>query len=325
MRKNSPSAVLSTAPRTHEGAIASRIKPIDQLRRSVLSCLLWEDTFYENGQSVAERIQGLVKECQPEDVAKLAIQARNEFKLRHVPLLLAREMARLPAYRCHVSGVLFNVIQRPDELGEFLNLYFDGGKRNQAIAKCVKSGLARAFTKFSPYQLAKYDRPGPIKLRDVLFLCHAKPKDAQQAEDWKQLIAGTLPTPDTWEVELSTSPDKKASWQRLLRENKLGALALLRNLRNMQSAGVDIHEIRGALAVCNPGRVLPFRFISAARYAPKLEPELEKLMFQCVSEERKIAGKTVLVVDHSGSMASKLSDKSEMTRFDAAAAGSGRL
>jgi hypothetical protein len=62
----------------------------------------------------------------------------------------------------------------------------------------------RAFTKFDAYQLAKYDsdRVG-VKLRDVLFLCHAKPKDAELAPVWKKLVENTLESPDTWEVALS--------------------------------------------------------------------------------------------------------------------------
>jgi hypothetical protein len=42
------------------------------------------------------------------------------------------------------------------------------------------------------YQLAKYERGGPIKLRDVLFLCLAKPRDQAQADVWKRLVSGNL-------------------------------------------------------------------------------------------------------------------------------------
>jgi len=59
----------------------------------------------------------------------------------------------------------------------------------------VKKGLATAFPKFDEYQLAKYDRGGPIKLRDVLFLSHAKPRNAEQAGVWKKLIWGRLAVP----------------------------------------------------------------------------------------------------------------------------------
>ena len=47
-----------------------------------------------------------------------------------------------------------------------------------------------------------------------------------------RLIEGELKTPDTWEVALSSGADKKQAWERLLREKKLGGLALLRNLRS---------------------------------------------------------------------------------------------
>jgi hypothetical protein len=44
-----------------------------------------------------------------------------------------------------------------------------------------------------------------VRLRDVLFLCHARPLDVTQEVLWKQLAEGTLPSPDTWEVRLSAS------------------------------------------------------------------------------------------------------------------------
>jgi hypothetical protein len=182
----------------------------------------------------------------------------------------------------------------------------------------VKKGLAAAFPKFDEYQLAKYDRGGPIKLRDVLFLCHAKPRDEAQAELWKRLIAGVLATPDTWEVALSSGADKREAWERLLREQKLGALALLRNLRNMQEAKVDESLMLTAIGSMSTARVLPFRFLAAARYAPRWEDALEQAMLNCVAEAEKLPGKTIVLVDVSGSMTAPLSGCSEMQRTDAA-------
>ena len=59
-----------------------------------MNCLLWEDQFYEDGVSIAERMKALVPTVKPEAVAALAIEAREEMKLRHAPLLIVREMAR---------------------------------------------------------------------------------------------------------------------------------------------------------------------------------------------------------------------------------------
>ena len=167
---------LTLAARTHEGAPARHISPELQLRRSVLACLLWESQFYEDGVEIAGRIAELVPKVAAEKVAALAVEAREQMKLRHAPLLLVREMARHKTHRALVAETLARVIQRADELAEFVAIYWKDGR--VPLSGQVKKGLAAAFPKFDEYQLAKYDRGGPIKLRDVLFLCHAKPRDA---------------------------------------------------------------------------------------------------------------------------------------------------
>src|SRR5690349_20846618 len=303
-------------PRTHEGAPAKNISPELQLRRSVLACMLWEDQFYEDGVAIAGRIRELVAKVPAEKVAALAVETREKMKLRHAPLLLVREMARLSTHRQLVAETLARVIQRADELAEFVALYWSEGK--QPLSAQVKKGLAAAFTKFDEYALAKYNRANPVKLRDVLFLSHAKPVDEAQAAVWKRLVDGELATPDTWEVALSSGADKREVWERLLRENKLGSLALLRNLRNMAEAKVDDALIRAGLSGMKTERVLPFRFIAAARYAPQWEAELEKAMFKSLEGQPKLPGKTVLLVDVSGSMDAPLSRRAEMRRNDAA-------
>lgn len=298
---------------THEGGLAKRITPEAQLRRSVMSCLLWEGEFYEDGASIATRIADLVKVVKPKVVAALAVEARSAMNLRHVPLLLCRELARNKALK---AETLASCIQRADELAEFVALYWKDGRC--PLSAQAKKGLALAFRKFSAYALAKYNRDGAVKLRDVLFLCHAKPDSKEQDALWKQLIARDLPIPDTWEVELSAGKDKRETWTRLIAEKKLGALALLRNLRNMEQAAVDHGVIKAALAVADVSRVLPFRFIAAARFAPWAEPDLETALFRAVGETAKRGGRTVVLVDVSGSMDVALSARSDMTRMDAA-------
>ena len=304
---------------THEGARAQLVSPALELKRTVCACLLWEDTFYESGIDVADRIKFLIPLVAPDTVAQLAVDAREMYKLRHVPLLIVREMARLDSHKYLVSDTLKRVIQRPDELAEFLAIYWKDGR--QTLSAQVKKGLAAAFRKFNAYQLAKYNRDNEIKLRDVLFLCHAKPKDQEQDVLWKGLIDNTLPVPDTWEVALSSGEDKKAAWERLLSERKLGGLALLRNLRNMVKAGVDANLIKQSLGYMRTDRILPFRFISAAKYVPDYECWIEQAMLRSLAEVEKLPGKTALLIDGSGSMfGTKLSEKSDLDRFEAAAA-----
>ncbi len=307
---------LRTRPRTHEGSAAAVLTPEQALRRTVLACMLWEDEFYEEGVSIAQRMRELVPQVSAATVASLAVEARTAFKLRHAPLLLVREMARHATHRGLVAVTLAQVVQRADELAEFVTIYWAEGR--VPLSAQVKKGLAAAFCPFDEYALAKYDRAGTVRLRDVLFLCHAKPMDASQAALWKRLIAGELTTPDTWEVALSSGGDKRAHWERLLAERKLGALALLRNLRNMQAAGVDESAIESALDTMRTDRVLPFRFLAAARHAPRLEEALERAMFRSLQDAPRLPGHTVVLVDVSGSMVAPLSRRSEMLRTDAA-------
>lgn len=304
--------------KTHEGAISIKLSPEKELKRSVIACMLFENNFYESGEDSAKRIQALVKKCSFEQVANIAIEAREKMKLRHVALLLVRELLRNHSGR-KVGDLITKVIQRPDELGELLSIYWK--ENNQApIPSQLKIGLARSLKKFNEYQLAKWNKDGAVKLRDVLFLSHAKPDNEIQAELFRKLAQNELKTPDTWEVALSAGADKKETFERLIGENKLGALALLRNLRNMIDASVDNDIIRNAILGINTERVLPFRFISAARYAPRLEQELEQAMFKCMADLPNLKGKTALLIDHSGSMNDKVSAKSDISRFDAACA-----
>lgn len=313
-------AVKKKPIHTHEGAKALRINPELQLRRSVMSCLLFENEFYEDGQSIAQRIAFIIPKVAPEKVSQIAVEAREQMKLRHVPLLIVREMARLPTHRFLVANTLSQIIQRPDELNEFLAIYWKDGR--EPLSAQVKKGLARAFTKFNAYSLAKYNRPTTVKLKDVLFLCHAKPKDKEQEGVWKKLVDGTLEPPDTWEVALSKTDEisKKDKWERLLKENKLGALALLRNLRNFNQEKVDESLVRQALKNIDVARVLPFRFISAAKHAVHLESEIEEGMLKCLLSQEKLPGHTILLLDVSGSMAWNISEKSDLSRMDAACA-----
>src|SRR5580692_3104058 len=192
---------LNFRPRTHEGAPARNLSTELQLRRSVLACMLWESQFYEDGVEIAGRIAELVPKVAAEKVAALAVEARGMMKLRHAPLLLVREMARHATHRGLVAETLAQVIQRADELSEFVAIYWAQGR--QPLSAQVKKGLAGAFGRFDEYALAKYDRAGAVRLRDVLFLSHARPVDEAQAALWKRLAENELATPDTWEVALS--------------------------------------------------------------------------------------------------------------------------
>lgn len=322
---------------THEGAIARKSTPAQALERSVLTCLLWEKEFYENGEKIADRIASLVKVVNPEEVADLARRSRFDMKIRHVGLHLIRELVRRPEGRKYAS-VLTEICQRPDDLTEFMSLYWRDGK--QPIAAAVKRALGEAFQKFSEYQLAKYDRKGKeITLRDVLFMTHGKPKTtgegrysalerrlAPRLEDtltpdealYQRLVEGKLASPETWENRLSRGEDQHEVWTDLMKNHQLGTLAFIRNLRNMVSAGVDRSVIRDYASTVKVDKILPFQFITAARMVPAYEDVLESMMFRCLEGAPKRSGRTAVLVDVSGSMTAKLSARGDTTRDDVA-------
>lgn len=332
-----------TAVLTHGGVRGTRTTAYNQLRRTVLACLLWEDSFYESGESVADRITTLSTQVTGEELAALAIEARVEHNLRHVSLLLAVRLIEC-GHRSLVRATVTNVIQRADELAEILALYWRNGKR--PLAKQFKLGLADAFNKFDAYALAKYNREKDISLRDVMFLTHVRPvgrhpktrytrteraleragkRDYQYTltpgeKLMKQLAEDTLEAPNTWEVRLSGGEDKCEVFEDLIKTNQIGYLALLRNLRNMEQAGVDRALVKAAIrARKGAQRVLPFRYTAAARHAPSFEADIDYALVQCIADLPKLKGRTVVLVDVSGSMDDELSAKSDLRRIDAAA------
>lgn len=311
-----------TPIKTYEGGPARQLTPMQELERTVLACMLWENTFYESGEDAATRIHALVvkmaKDRRPgwaAPVIDLMHKARHEYKLRHAPLWLA---VALVHEHVLTADDLYAVIERADELSEFVAMYWKDGKK--PLPNQVKLGLAHALTKFDEYQLARY-QDGAVKLRDVMFLTHPRPSTPEQAALWKRLADKELATPDTWEVALSGGADKKETFTRLLAEGRLGYMALLRNLRNMREAGVEQSLVQSELMRgAARSRALPFRFVAAAMTNPQWESMIEQAMFEAVKGVAKLPGTTALMVDVSVSMDAALSKRSDLNRMKAATA-----
>lgn len=134
----------------------------------MLSCMLGEDSYYEDGKKITDAIIELANEVDGRFVFNLAIEARTKYHLRHVPLLLARVLAKRKLGSL-VREILNAVIQRPDEIAEFVAMYWKDGK--QPLSKQVKLGLADAFNKFDAYQLGKHNQDRAVKLRDCFISC----------------------------------------------------------------------------------------------------------------------------------------------------------
>lgn len=131
----------------------------------------------------------------------------------------------------------------------------------------------------------------------------------------------------TWEDVLSLAGDrigKAALWSALV--PSMGYMALLRNLRNLDQAGVsDAVAAQVATRLADPEQVaksrqLPMRFLSAYRAAPSLRWSypLEQAIGHSLASIPSLPGRTLVLVDTSGSMHESFSKDGTLMRWDAA-------
>lgn len=111
-------------------------------------------------------------------------------------------------------------------------------------------------------------------------------------------------------------------WERLI--PTMGYMALLRNLRNFEKAGIS-KEARRAVQerLSDPEQVarsrqFPFRFLSAYRAVEGdwWNEALSDALDASVGNLPKMAGRTLVLVDTSGSMRRNISDKSSVSHVD---------
>ncbi|MBG0856268.1 TROVE domain-containing protein [Streptomyces spinoverrucosus] len=132
----------------------------------------------------------------------------------------------------------------------------------------------------------------------------------------------------TWEALAGwlQGPMDRAAWEAVI--PSMGTMALVRNLRNFDEAGVsDEVAARVAARISDPAEVarsrqFPFRYLAAYQHAPSLRWSypLEQALGHSLANVPALSGRTLVLVDRSGSMFySRLSDRSELNRADAAA------
>lgn len=302
------------------GAIAAVQDNYNTLRRVVLANLLWEDNAYVDGKTTAQHIKDLIPLNTPENVYNIALEARLCQKLRHTPLFIAVQMCKYDNMKSYVEQLLPKIITRADMLSDFLSIYWKENDTKK-IANCAKRGLAEAFHNFNEYQFAKHDRNAAVKLRDVMFLCHPKPRNEYETKLFEKIASRTLTVPDTWEVALSKGEESQVDvWTRLLSERKLGSMALLRNIRNMSKVGVSNDIINEGIMNMNGTMLLPLDYLKSAKLNPSFKETISASMVNAYSNLPKLPGRTLFIVDCSGSMCMRIADKSMFTRLEAAAA-----
>jgi 60 kDa SS-A/Ro ribonucleoprotein len=332
----------------HQGAKAFVMSPEFELYSAVATTGL-SNTSYEKADQRLDRIIALMDNCSLEFIAKLAIYTRTQMHLRTISIVLLVHLAKKSAGKFALANVIPKVVLRADEITELLAYYQiandrKGVKMLNKLSKQVQKGLAITFNQFDEYQFAKYNRDGAVKLKDALFLIHPKAKDKLQQNIFNKIATDSLATPNTWETELSAlgqqkfENDKakahalKVKWEELIASNKLGYMALLRNLRNILQANVSADAINMVGEyLCNEKAVinskqLPFRFLSAYREVLQLNVNYTSYIIECLEKAVSISSNNIkgfgletsvlIACDVSGSMQQSVSAKSKILLYD---------
>lgn len=332
----------------YEGAKAYAMTPEMELYSAVVTAGL-SDTFYEKADSRLSRIQDLMLKNDPEFIARLAVYARNDMYMRSIPMVLTVELAKLNSGNGLVAKTVNGVVKRADEITELLAYYQmangrNGVKKLNRLSKQIQKGLSESFNRFDEYQFAKYNRDADIKLRDALFIVHPKAKDEAQQAVFNKIATNALSVPYTWETELSAlgqlsyenekakAAAFKEKWEELIDSNKIGYMALMRNLRNILQANVSAVHVKkvceylsNETAVAN-SKQLPFRFLAAYREVRNLSSEFVAMVLNALEDAVVLSAKNLkgfdeetrvlIACDVSGSMQKAVSLKSKVLLFD---------
>lgn len=304
------------------GGLAFMADPRTELYLRACASFL-EDSYYTKAPQKLAELRTAISKCDRGFVLRLAAYARNEMHLRTLPLVLLAEASVMQSSpkecKSDVRRFVPAIVRRADEPAELLAYWISQlGKGNKAkLPNALKRGLSDAFERFDEYQLAKYNRDGAVKLRDVLNLIHAKPTSPERAALYKRVLEGQLATPETWEVALSTQGASAETWNAIA--PKMGIMAILRNLRNFEKHGAT-EAIKIALEMLQDpeavrtSKLLPFRWFSAEREIrdQRLKDAVQTALNLSIENVPTWSGSTAIFVDLSGSMETPLSAKSKV-------------
>jgi len=318
------------------GGAAYSMSPELELASVMVTAML-EDQYYRTAESTMKRVQSLIGMIPDKKfVAQAAVYARKEFGMRSISHFAAAQLAKSVDAKGTpwIRNFYNQVVVRPDDMAEIISAI---GK--SPLPNALKRGFADRIVKFDEYQLAKYALKGKsINMVDVVRLVHPKPTVAIT-----KLIKGELDAPETWEVKLTQAgqnsttenleANKAEAWKSLLINRKLGYMALVKNLRNIEELLSNDDEaidlVCGQLTnekLVASSKLFPFRFYTAIRectaisgFNRKILAALNTAMELSVSNVPKFDGKTLIILDISGSMTIPLSRKGSINCIDAAA------
>lgn len=322
MSKYSSSPAVSRTTRTVNKAGGEAFQQTPELEfASLVLTTLMKDGFYRTETDTVARIRELMLKVGAKFAAQTAVYARREYGMRSVSHFIAAEIGKNVKAQDWTRAFFNAVIQRPDDILEILSCYMALYKK--PIPNALRRGLGDALSRLNEYQLAKYRKStAALSMVDAVNLVHPKATDALT-----KLMKGTLPPAETWETKLTkagqtgTTEDEKDAlksdaWRELLTSGQIGYMALVRNLRNLFEQAPEMIDRACELLVdekkIKQSLMFPHRFLTAidivkdGNYdgAQKVLRALNKAVDISLNNVPKFEGKTLVVLDVSGSMRS---------------------
>lgn len=245
----------------------------------------------------------------PKGTLEIAVALRHEDDIRVTPQVIMVRAAHhdkvrgTSLIREYAPKIMVRADEPSTQLAYQVQMY--GGKP-------IPNSLKRAWKAFmerqGEYQLAKYRMESRLKKTvDVINVCHAK------SDAIDKLMKGTLKLEEnTWESLISAKGSTKEAWSEALDKfllNPKGHMALLRNLRNLDSHGlVDAKVLQALKDGVAAGNQLPFRYWSAYN-AMKAQSGVSGAILDAVEDCLKLSvsnvphfeGKVASLCDNSGS------------------------
>lgn len=315
----------SNKTENRSGFPAYKMADKEHLVTAVLTTMFGEPKFYGSTDNEIVQLATKCAKNDPRFLSKLTCYARNVGNMRSVSHVLTSVIAR----EAHefTRATIRNVVVRPDDITEIMSCYQN--MYGKPFPNAMKREVANVLQRFDEYQIAKYNGGNKsLKFRDVLRITHPEPKTKETEILFNKILNGSLETPYTWEVELSTRGNNGEVWNELISSGKVGYMALLRNLRNIVKSGADVKPVLATLAdpdQVRKSRQLPFRFYSAYRtlskeklITPEIHRSLEQAIIASIDNMEQIAGRTLIAVDVSGSMGATISNNSDVRCCDIA-------
>jgi len=236
----------------------------------------------------------------PEETLKEAVRLRTEDHIRITPQVILVSAANMESVKgTHlISKYGDQITQRPDEPS--IQLAYQLSAFKKPIPNSLKKVWHKVLSSYTPYQLAKYKMENrKVKTIDVVRLCHANSEAIDLLVKDKLKLKG-----DTWESIISLEGSSKETWTKAI--NKMGHMALLRNIRNLDKVNIDPNLYLPKLkdGVKN-GKQLPFRYFSAYEANQPCDPNILDAIEECLElslgNMPHFDGRVMSLCDNSGS------------------------